>query len=273
MSNQCKSCGAASAVNSVSSSWKCDFCGSVNYIDGYVEAYLNKIDLSKISSYMRLAKTAYESHNFEEAARKFDSALTEDSNNLEAWAYKGLALSHTINLSNLQMVASEVNECFKVAKSLDSGDDDFFLVANTVAHERVIKELLRSARREIEQGDKSEFAFSHDLELAKRKASRRYANALIALGQCLDTPSENVKQMIKVCELTLLVSNKASAPSDADRVKQARAYLSEVQDKYPDLVVAPIDNGKIITEKDKVGKGTWIVIAIVIATVILANME
>ncbi len=237
MMKECKSCGAPSEQESLGASWKCGFCKSVNYDENYVEAYFAKIDVAKLSSYMRLAKASYEAGNFEDAVAKFDKALTENAENAEAWAYKGLALAHAINLGNIDKIPSEVDQCFLQANSLTTDGDDFVEAAHAVARERVVSELVRSAVREVEQAQKSAFAFSHDSGEAREHAGGRYGNAFRALGVCLAMPSSNVRQMVDVCRLTVATSQEPFAPS-APTVRQAALdYLEEVRVRFPSLQI------------------------------------
>lgn len=231
----CKSCGAPSEQESLGASWKCGFCKAVNYDEKYVEAYLAKIDIAKLSSYMRLAKTSYEAGNFEDAVAKFDNALTENAENAEAWAYKGLALAHTINLSNIDRIPSEVDQCFRQATSLMADGDDFVEAAHAVARERIVSELVRSTVREVEQAQKSAFAFSHDSGEARRRAGERYGNAFKALGACLTTPSSNVRQMVDVCRLTVATTQEPLAPSAPAVMQAALDYVEDVRAKFPTL--------------------------------------
>ena len=237
MVKECSSCGAPSTEAGIGASWACQFCGSTNYDEAYVEAYLSNIDVAKLSNYMRLAKNSYEAGKFEDAAAKFDRALAEDAENAEAWAYKGLALAHTIHLSNIDAIPREVDLCFKQASSLQSEGDEFLSAAHAVARERVVAELLRAAVREVEQAEKSAFAFSHDPAQARRRASGRYDNAFGALAACLSGPSENVRQMLDVCRLTLAASYEKYASPSANLKQAALDYVEDARTRFPDLSI------------------------------------
>lgn len=237
MMKDCKSCGAPSEQEGFGASWKCGFCKSVNYDEKYVEAYLAKIDVAKLSSYMRLAKVSYEAGNFEDAVVKFDAALTENAENAEAWAYKGLALAHAINLSNIDRIPPEVDQCFQQAIALVPNGDDFVEAAHAVARERIVSELVRSAVRELEQAQKSAFAFSHDEGEARRRAGARYGNAFRALAACLESPSSNVRQMVDVCCLTVAASQEPFAPSVPTVTQAALDYVEEVRVRFPSLQI------------------------------------
>ena len=237
MVKNCGSCGAPCAERSIGASWKCGFCETVNYNEGYVEAYLSNIDVAKLTNYMRLAKASYEARNFEDAAEKFDMALAENSENAEAWAYKALSLVHTINLSNIDSVPSQVEACFQQANSLEAGGGEFLEAAHAIARERIVAELLRSANREVEQAQKSAFAFSHDAAAASSRASKRYNNAFVALAACLETPSENVRQMLDVCKLTMLASQQQYAPEASAVVQSAHSYVDQVRARFPSMEI------------------------------------
>ncbi len=69
MSTNCKSCGAPNTSSQGRSTWMCEYCGTSNFIEGYLEAYLTKINHPKLSGLISLAKVAYEGGDFEVAAR------------------------------------------------------------------------------------------------------------------------------------------------------------------------------------------------------------
>ena len=201
----------------------------------YVDSYLANIDHAKLSSFMKLAKTAYLSKNYADAVSKFEMALAENAENVEAWAYKGLSLAHTINLSNIDTIPHQVSICFENAFAHEGDQQEFCKAAQAIAQERVVSELLRSAEREIHQAKKSAFAFSHDKNLARAKAGHRYTNALLALVHCLSTPSNNVKQMLQVCQHITDISNDKFAPHTTVQTAAVKEYLTTIVERYPDL--------------------------------------
>lgn len=234
MKNLCTACGAPSKSTSICASWTCEFCSTVNFMERYVESYLASIDHAKLTSFMKLAKTAYLSRNYTDAIIKFETALAENAENVEAWAYKGLSLAHTINLANIDTIPHQVSICFENAFIQEGNQKEFCRAAHAIARERVVSELIRSAEREIHQAEKSAFAFSHDKNLARSKAGARYSNALLALLHCLSTPSDNVKQMLQVCQHITDISNEKFGPSTVPTTA-VKDYLKIIAERYPDL--------------------------------------
>ena len=236
MVKECTSCGASSNQVRIDASWTCEFCKSVNFDEKYVDAYLSRIDIAKLSNYMRMAKTSYEAGNFKDAVVRFDQALEENAQNPEAWAYKGLALAHTINLSNIDSIPDEVDLCFQQANALEPDGNEFLGAAREIARERVISELMRSTIREYEQAQKTEFAFSDDVDEIRLRVTERYNNAFHALAMCLSKPSSNVRQMIDVCRLTVAISQEKYAPSSLTVTRDALNYVDETRRRLPSLM-------------------------------------
>ena len=232
MVNQCSTCGYPGS-GGLAASWTCEKCKTKNYNEQFVEAYLANVDVARMSSFMRLGRTSYQAGDFEDAIKKFDLALAEHAENSEGWAYKGLALAHLINLSNLGAIPRQVDLCFANAGETTGGDPEFLGAAHAVARERIVREMLRSALRECEQAEKSAFAFSHDKAEARQRASARYENAFRALGFCMSLPSENVGQMIEVCRLIRGASFQEFAPDASTLNMQVTAYVEAAAAAHP----------------------------------------
>ena len=212
----CASCGAPAppGASPLTPSWDCEFCESANYNEEYVKSYLQQIDLSTFSNNMELGKVAYEGENYEESARWFDLALTEDASSFEGWAYKALSLAHMVDLSNLDSLPREVESCLTRARSIAPGGE-FVGAAEQVARALVVHELIRLAERALDQARKASFAFSHDREAARARSTPQLVVAQQACLECLalSPGAQQVRIVHDLARESLTLDGAPSNPS------------------------------------------------------------
>jgi len=233
--NTCKSCGAPGDVDSVHAVWKCKYCGTSNYVDGYLDAYLEKIDVARVSSLMKIALASYESHDYESAEIQFRSALEEDAANYEAWAYRALALAHTVNLQNLRDLPKRAHRYLLEAKANASESGaDFIGAAEADVNERLIKEAIRSAERNLDKALKIEHGYSHDASYAALKAAPKAADSLSDLQLALELECTNVTLMTEVCVLIQTVCDRYDL-RDHSAFSMAKNYYSSVRKDFPNI--------------------------------------
>lgn len=237
MSNNCKSCGAPSTVSvSVSAPWKCEYCGTSNFNENYIESYLEKINHPRLSGLIDLAKTAFESGNFETAARYFDSAIQEDPSSFESWAYKAISIANTITLNNIHTVSAQVGQCLAKAYEYSSDDNAFVGVADSASKERIVTEFYRAALRKFEQAIKVEHGFSHDKNLAISKAMPKSIEAMDAILIAFQNPSSNVGQMVEMAVLAVNISKRYGLTNHA-AYHSAQNFYESNHENYPEIIL------------------------------------
>ena len=173
MRSNCSSCGAPAQTGGMVASFKCDYCQCTTYNEDYVNSFLEKVDLSKFSSKMRLGKVAFESENYADAAERFMGALEEHADSAEAWAFRGLSLAHDVDLSNIHKLPKEINVCFKQAKALNS-EQELVEAAEHVAQELIIATVFRIATGAYDEAHKILFAFADQAQMARQQAGSQY---------------------------------------------------------------------------------------------------
>jgi tetratricopeptide (TPR) repeat protein len=235
MVKNCGSCGAPCSSVGLTASWKCDHCDSVNYNAEYVSAHLASVDVSKYSSVFRLARVAYESGNYAEAAEKFSRALEEDSSSPDAWAYRGLSLARQVDLSNLGSLPSQVKACFREARVLAGAEGEFVEAAEAIANETLVAVLGRFAARALDEAEKVLFAYSHEPDHARSRASGQFQKAYAACSACLASPSANILQMVDVCRMVFAAHEIRNGVADPGAMAAAEQYLASLRENHPDL--------------------------------------
>lgn len=239
MSSQCKSCGAPlESQTAPSSVRRCDYCGTTSYVDGYIEAYLAKIDHPRVAGILDLAKAAFDGGDFEGAAKCFDDAIREDPSNYEAWAYKAVSLANTVRLDNLNIVPAMVKQSLAKAYELSGGETELVSVAETAASERIVSEIIRAAERRFEQALKVERGFSHNSDVALAKATPKAEDALDTIAWAFESPSSNITQMVQLSWLAAETANRYGLTSHS-AFHKAQGFYVENKEKFPD-VTAPL---------------------------------
>lgn len=231
----CKSCGAAASVDSFKTIWKCSYCATSNYVEGYLDAYLESIDVTRASGLVKIAMASYEAQDFVSAELQFRTALEEDATNYEAWVYRALALVNTVNLQNLRSIPKQTHRYLQEAKS-SAGEygADLIGAAETEVSERLIKEAIRSAERNLNNALKIEHGLSHEKTYADARAKPKALKALEDLCFALDLECSNVHLMTEVCTLIQTVSDRYSM-REHPAYTRAKTYYLKVKDRFPQV--------------------------------------
>ena len=94
---KCPSCGGDLQLPTDKERVKCMYCGN----DVVIKQAIAASSGINPSSVRELALAAYQSKNYESSLQKWDQILSVDSNNAEAWLYRGLAVLQMSELLSL----------------------------------------------------------------------------------------------------------------------------------------------------------------------------
>ena len=74
---KCNTCGASIENTANRSSYKCEYCGSYNYDENYIEKRFESLNLTKANEVLNIAQLRYKSGRYDEAIELITESLKE----------------------------------------------------------------------------------------------------------------------------------------------------------------------------------------------------
>lgn len=124
MGVKCKSCGAQSnAVNQLS--FVCEFCGTKNVDDQYLQNLaVQKATSEANSKSFQLGLISIQGNDIAAAEKQFEAAISEDSNNPDAWVYLAYCKAALVKPSNYEKNIGVARQAIQKAKSLTNSSEE-----------------------------------------------------------------------------------------------------------------------------------------------------
>jgi Tfp pilus assembly protein PilF len=124
MGVKCKSCGAQSnAVNQLS--FVCEFCGTKNVDDQYLQNLaVQKATSEANSKSFQLGLISIQGNDIAAAEKQFEAAVSEDSNNPDAWVYLAYCKAALVKPSNYEKNIGVARQAIQKAKSLTNSSEE-----------------------------------------------------------------------------------------------------------------------------------------------------
>ena len=201
--NNCNSCGASFNGDPFIKTWKCEYCGQVNYNKEFLQKHIQTVNTTRVSNLMQIAVVAYQSGAFIKSLEAFENVLQEDSNNIDAWVYAALSAAQTIDLINFDKITPKVENYLKQAEKIAS-DSDVYLVGRNVANDLICTVLLRGALMRFGEAKKVHFAYnSVDEQYAKSKANEQIVLMASYLEVAMQLPVNNPTLQCEVASVAI----------------------------------------------------------------------
>jgi len=119
----CKNCGAAAPNGTSLHSFSCEFCGTKNVDEEYFRELARNSDLGKSNRFMQLGLNSFESDEFIDAEKHFESSIIENDKNPEVWIYLALCKANLIKASNFNKNIKGVKDAIYRASSIDDSSE------------------------------------------------------------------------------------------------------------------------------------------------------
>jgi len=148
---KCKTCGASIENTANRSSYKCEYCGSYNYDEKYIEKRFESLNLTKANEVLNIAQLRYKSGRYDEAIELITESLKENNDCVEAWGILASCRINTLNTGNFDKNLISIEECMIKIKNLDpDSSKDFFVEI----HEKLLAKTLIISTEHINKSSK-----------------------------------------------------------------------------------------------------------------------
>ena len=164
----CTSCGASVENTSNKSSYKCEYCGSYNYDEKYIEQRFANLNTTKANEIFGIAQIRFKSGRYEEAIELITESLKENNDCVEAWGSLAACRIYTLNTANFDKNIISIEQCMFKIQNLDSEHSKEFFIE---IHEKLLEKTLKLSEEWVRKSHKVYKAYeSTDLNKAKQSA-------------------------------------------------------------------------------------------------------
>ncbi len=190
MSVKCKSCGAQSnAADQLS--FVCEFCGTKNVDEKYLQNLAaQKASAEANSKSFHLGLVAVQGNDIVSAEKQFETAVTEDPNNPDAWVYLAYCKAALVKPSNYERNVGIARQALHKAKSLANSsevlDNGVVLVGG-----KFLQASVEASAYYIDTAMKKFFAFGGDSS-ARKMAASEAATGLGILRDAIQMADSNL---------------------------------------------------------------------------------
>jgi len=199
----CTSCGAAVENTASKSSYKCEYCGSYNYDEKYIEQRFASLNPTKAIEILGVAKVRFSSGRYEEAIELITESLKENNDCVEAWATLALCRIHTLSTTNFKNNVKSIEQCMLKIKDLDNEHpQEYFLEI----HQKLLEKTLKLSEEWILKSAKVYSAYeSTDPNRAKESAVRCIVFAIEMINDAHQINNEFTEPSVKA-SITILIA-------------------------------------------------------------------
>jgi len=173
----CTSCGASIENTSNKSAYKCEYCGSYNYDEKYIEQRFANLNLSKANEILEIAQVRFNSGRYKEAIELITESLKENNDCVEAWGSLAVCRIYTLKTANFDKNISSIEQCMFKIKKLDSEHSKEFFIE---IHEKLLEKTLELSEEWVTKSRKVYRAYeSTNINKAKERA---VSHSLLAIN-------------------------------------------------------------------------------------------
>ena len=148
---KCSSCGASVENISNKSTYKCEYCGSYNYDEKYIEQRFAKLNPTKAIEILGVAKVRFASARYDEAVELITESLKENNDCVEAWACLAACRIYTLSTSNFDKNIKSIEQCMIKIKNLDNEHFQEFFIE---IHQKLLEKTLKLSVEWIQKSSK-----------------------------------------------------------------------------------------------------------------------
>lgn len=231
MRSDCAGCGAPLNAPPSAVSILCDYCGSRNTDEQFIEQRLRTLDQGRVQNLFAVGLARFKASDFAGAADLFERALVEDASNSDLWVYLAVSLAQSLDLSNVGQLIDRVDAALERASEL-TPDSDVYWSGAAACQQAIATTLLRAALRHKQEGDKAYFAFeSIDRGQAKARRCAEYCEALDYASFAVGLPIEDLRVRSEIVKLVFaLAAADGVGPTAAGEARAgARTALEEIR--------------------------------------------
>jgi hypothetical protein len=241
----CKNCGAAAPNGTSLHSFVCEFCGTKNVDEEYFKELARNSDLGKSNRFMQLGLNSFESDEFIDAEKHFESSIIEDDKNPEVWIYLALCKANLISASNFDKTIKSVKDAIYRASSIDDSSEIVTLGKIALANCLVTK-IQNISGHYFDTADKTFVAYGGD-----KNAAVAASNDLISgLKKIQSLQSYQISADVEYTELLVsaLVKSKSYelkgvlSPELLGHIQYLMTTLLDIYDRNQEVVKLEISS-------------------------------
>ena len=229
----CKTCGASFDNTGNKTSYKCEYCGSYNYDEKFIEKRFENLNISKANEVLNVAQLRYKSGRFEEAIELITESLKENNECVEAWGILASCRIYTLNTGNFDKNIISIEECMRKIKKLDEDSSKEFFIE---IHEKLLEKTLKLSTQHISKSVSVYDAYATtDVIKAKNSAIKYNLIAINMINTAHKINQEFTEPSVKasIYVLFAIFNNKelANEESFTSHKENAQKVLSNAYDK------------------------------------------
>ena len=289
---KCSSCGASVENISNKSTYKCEYCGSYNYDEKYIEQRFANLNPTKAIEILGVAKVRFASARYDEAVELITESLKENNDCVEAWACLAACRIYTLSTSNFDKNIKSIEQCMIKIKNLDNEHFQEFFIE---IHQKLLEKTIKLSEEWIQKSSKVYVAYaSTNINKAKESAGHYSLLAINMINKAHQINNEftepSVKASIYILFAIFNLDELKEDPrfnnfkSNAQDVVQSALTKNETSTNKlitnlgltPSVVLSYLKNkskSKVKTKKSGGKKWLFIFAVIVIFIIIIANSE
>ena len=222
----CTSCGASVENTSNKSSYKCEYCGSYNYDEKYIEQRFANLNPTKANEIFGIAQVRFKSGRYEEAIELITESLKENNDCAEAWGCLAACRIYTINTANFDKNIISIEECMLKIKNLDSEHSEEFFIE---IHEKLLEKTFKLSEEWIRKSRKVYQAYeSTNAAKAMNSASAHILTAVNMINTAHRINDEFTEPSVKGSIYTLVAIFNMKTLKDDPRFDDFKSNAQDV---------------------------------------------
>ena len=222
----CTSCGASVENTSNKSSYKCEYCGSYNYDEKYIEQRFANLNPTKANEIFEVAQVRFKSGRYEEAIELITESLKENNDCVEAWASLAACRIYTLNTANFDKNIISIEQCMFKIQNLDSEHSEEFFIE---IHEKLLKKTIKLSNEWIQKSKKVYKAYeSTDANKAKQSAGNYCLLAVNMINTAHQINNEFTDPSVKASICILFAIFNLEALKDDPRFDDFKSNAQDV---------------------------------------------
>jgi hypothetical protein len=241
----CRNCGAPAPSSISLHSFSCEFCGTKNVDEEYFKEVARNSDLGKSNRFMQLGLNSFESDEFVDAEKHFESSIIENDKNPEVWIYLALCKSNLIKASNFNKIIKGIKDAINRAESIDDSSD-IVTLGKIAISDCLIAKIKHISDHYFETADKTFFAYGGD----KNAATAAAGDLISALEKIQFLQSFTITADIEYTELLVSALVKSLSyekkgvlsPELHSHIQNVLSSVLEIYDRNKEIVNLEINS-------------------------------
>ena len=223
---KCNSCGASVENKSNKSSYKCEYCGSYNYDEKYIEQRFANLNPTKANEILGVAQVRFKSGRYEEAIELITESLKENNDCVEAWACLAACRIYTLSTSNFDKNIKSIEQCMIKIKNLDNEHFQEFFIE---IHQKLLEKTLKLSVEWIQKSSKVYVAYeSTNINKAKESAGHYSLLAINMINKAHQINNEFTEPSVKASIYILFAIFNLEALKDDPRFDDFKSNAQDV---------------------------------------------